>query len=452
MRRSSAVVQLRELLFTAGPAILLIAGAFWATARFVEPAPPQRITIAAASKGSPYYRLAEQYRKILAQSGIDLEIRETSGSFENLRLLKDASSGVQLAFLQGGLASALDAPNLRSLGRLFYEPLWVFYRGDQPIDRLSALLGKRILVGPAGGGTNQLALKLLAANGVTETTATLINMELPDYVEAFATGKADAGFLVLAPEARTIARLFDSPNAKLMGLAQADAYYQRFPFLSRLDLKRGVVDLAKDIPPADTALVATMAALLIRDDLHPALANLMTQAIVEVHGKPDFDAKGQAGIFSRSAAFPVAADPEFPLADEARRVYRSGPPFLQRYLPFWLATLTDRLVVLLVPFVGLALPLIRFVPMLYTWRIRRRIFHWYGELKKVEAGLNGGASAQQLTRAFADIERIEAAVNEIPVPLGFSNQLYDLREHIDVVRRHLTAMHSPAREAAMSAA
>jgi uncharacterized protein len=434
----------RELLLAAGPALVLIAITVWATSRYVAPAPPNKVVIAAASKGSPYYRWAEQYQKALAQSGITLEIRETSGSSENLRLLNDSASGVQLAFLQGGLASTRDGPQLRSLGRVFYEPLWVFYRGEGTIDRLTELVGKRILVGPAGGGTNQLATKLLAANGVTADTATLITAPLPDYVEALESGKADAGFLVLGPEARTIERLFNSPSIRLMSLSQAEAYSQRFPFLSRLELKQGVVDFGRNIPAADAALVSTMAALIVREDLHPALTNLMTQAIVDVHSKPVIDAKGETALFSRAAAFPVAADPEFPLADEARRVYRSGPPFLQRYMPFWLATMLDRLVVMLVPIIGLAIPVMRFAPLLYTWRFRRRILRWYGELKKAEAGALGEASPAQIAQAAAEIDRIDAAVNKITLPLGFTNQLYDLREHIDAVRRRLAALrHKP---------
>jgi TRAP transporter TAXI family solute receptor len=433
-------VRWREILLTAGPAIALVAAGFLITSRFVTPAPPHKMVIAAANKGSPYYRWAEEYQKNLAQSGITLEIKETSGSLENLRLLNDDASGVQLGFVQGGIASTRDNPLLRSLGRVIYEPLWVFYRGDSKIDRLTDLKGKRVLVGPSGGGTNQLALRLLAANGVNAGTATLIATELPDYVEAFEKDKADAGFLVLGPEARTIERLLTSPNVRLLSMSQADAYAQRFPFFSRLDLKEGVVDFGRNIPPSDTMMVATMAGVLMRDDLHSALANLMTQALIDVHSKPVINANGEAAIFGRAAEFPVAADPEFPLADEARRVYRSGPPFLQRYMPFWLATLFDRLVVLLVPILGLAIPLMRFAPVLYTWRVRRGIVRWYGELKKVEDGVRTDATAEQVAEAAAEIDRIEASVNTITLPLGFTNQLYDLLEHIEVVRRRLAAL------------
>jgi uncharacterized protein len=427
----------REIWLTVGPAIALVAAVFLVTSRFATPAPPHKMVIAAANKGSPYYRWAEEYQKTLAQSGITLEIRETTGSVENLQLLNDATSGVQLGFVQGGIATARDNPQLLSLGRVIYEPLWVFYRGDAKIDRLADLRGKRVLVGPSGSGTYQLAIRLLAANGVTADSATLIAMGLPDYVDALESDKADAGFLVLGPEARTVERLLNSPKVRLLGMSQADAYAQRFPFLSRLELKEGVVDFGRDIPPADTTMVATTAGILIRDDLHSALVNLMTQALIDVHGKAVIDTNGEVAVFGRSAAFPVADDPEFPLADEARRVYRSGPPFLQRYLPFWLATLFDRLVVVLVPIIGLAFPLMRLAPMLYNWRVRRGIVRWYGELKKVEDGVRSDASPQQVAQAAADIDRIEASVNEITLPLGFTNQLYDLLQHIEVVRRRL---------------
>jgi TRAP-type uncharacterized transport system substrate-binding protein len=428
-----------QLGWIAGTVLLLAAG-FWVAFQFVQPAPPHKIVVAAASKGSPYYRLAEQYRDFVARSGVTLEIRETSGSLENLRLLQDAGSGVSLGFLQGGITSAAEAPQLRSIGRILYEPLWVFYRGDAPIDRLSELAGKRVLVGPAGGGTNHLARKLLAANGVSDATATLIEMELPDYVEALESGKADAGLLVLAPDARTVGRLFDSPHVHLMSLALADAYSQRFPFLSRVELKQGVVDLARNIPLADTTMVATVAALVVRDDMTPALVNLMTQGLLAVHAKPVVGADGMAPVLSRAADFPIASDPEFPTASEAARVYKSGPPFLQRYMPFWLATLLDRMVVLLIPLIGLALPLMRFAPMLYTWRQRSRITQWYGELRKVEHTIQRGSRPEEFAAAFSEIDRIEAAVDQMSVPLGFSNQVYDLREHIAVVRSHLGAI------------
>ncbi len=244
-----------------------------------------------------------------------------------------------------------------SVGRIAYEPLWVFYAGSGRLERLTDLKGKRILVGPAGGGTSGLALRMLAANGVTAENATLINRELPDYVDVLAKGEADAGFLVLAPEARTIQRLLRTPNVHLMSFANADAYTQRFPFLTRLVLREGVVDFAANIPPADTTLIATTTAVLVREDAHRALVNLLAQALHEAHGQPVADAGNEAQLFQRVGEFPMANDPEFALSEDARRVYRSGPPVLQRYMPFWVATMLDRLMLSLVVLLPILIPL-----------------------------------------------------------------------------------------------
>jgi hypothetical protein len=265
-------------------------------------------------------------------------------------------------------------------------------------------------------------------------------MDLPKYVEALENGEADAGFLVLGPDAKTIGRLFDAPHVKIMNLTQTEAFTQRFPFLSRLELKRGVIDFGRDVPPADTALVSTAAALVVRDDLHPALASLMAEAVIHVARTPVIDTYGRSQVFSRDSAFPAAIDPEFPMVDEARRIYTTGPSFLQRFLPFWLATLADRLFVLLLPILCLAMPLMKLVPMVYTWRVRQRIFYWYGELKQVEQQLNADLTPEDIKQKLAEVDRIEEFANNTTVPLGFANILYDLRQHIEVVRRRIAGL------------
>lgn len=430
----------RTLAVFAVPVLAVIAFAFWAAIQFIEPPPPGRMSIATATKGSPYYALAERYKAYLAKNGVTLDIRETGGSFDNLKMLSDPAFGVGLAFLQGGIANEKSTAGLQSLGRVLYEPLWIFVNENAKVERISDLAGKRVLVGPAGGGTNNLAVRMLDANDVTAANAQLVNMELPDYVDELESGRADAGFLVLAAGAKTIQRLFNSPHVKLVNLAQAEAYSQRFPFLSPLVLKQGIVNFARNVPPADTALVATRTALAVRGDLHPALANLMTQAMIAVHNEPDVNDKGEAKIFARSGEFPMGADPELELSEQARRVYRSGPPFLQKFLPFGIATMLDRLAVLALPLLGILLPVIRFAPMIYTWQVRQRLLYWYKELKKVERGVDAHTDPAVVVAKRAQVEDIEDAVNRIPIPLAFTNQLYDLRAHIDVVRRRLNAV------------
>jgi TRAP-type uncharacterized transport system substrate-binding protein len=437
MRTRFSRVQLRDLMFIAAPAVIAVAAAIWLALRFADPPPPATFVISAASAGSPYHRLAERYAPVFRRNGVTLEVRESAGSFANLKALADAKSGVNAGFVQGGLASSKDAPGLISIGRVAYEPLWVFHTASLTPGRLSDLKGKRILVGPAGSGTAALALRLLAANGVTAETATLIHSDLPAYVEKLAAGEADAGFLVLAAEARTIQRLLRQPGVRLMSFANADAYTQRFPFLTRLTLREGVADFAANLPPADTVLIATTAAVLVREDAHRALVSLLAQALQEVHAAPTLDAGGDAQLFQRAGEFPLAGDPEFPFAEEARRVYRSGPPLLQRYVPFWVATTVDRLIVSLVVLLPILIPLVRFAPQIYSWRVRRRIVYWYGALKRLEAAARQAKAPEARAEHLLELDRIEAAVDDIPVPLAFSDKLYELRQHIEVVRRRL---------------
>jgi TRAP-type uncharacterized transport system substrate-binding protein len=437
MRSRFSRVQLRDLAFIAVPALVAIGGSVWLALRFADPPPPATFVVSAATTGSPYHRFAERYRPIFERNGVKLQVLESVGSFANLKALSDPESGAHAAFVQGGLASAKDAPGLLSIGRVAYEPLWVFHGAGLALGRLSDLKGKRILVGPAGGGTAGLALRLLAANGVTAETATLIHRELPDYVEMLGKGEADAGFLVLAAEARTIQRLLRAPNVRLMSFANADAYIQRFPFLTRLTLREGVVDFAANLPPADTVLLATTAAVLVREDAHRALVSLLAQAVQEVHGAPAVGAGGEAQLFQRAGEFPLTSDPEFPFSEEARRVYRAGAPFLQRYVPFWVAATIDRLLVSLVVLVPILIPLVRFAPQIYSWRVRRRIVHWYGALKQLEASARRAASPEARAEHLAALDRIEAAVDDIPVPLAFSDRIYELRQHIEIVRRRL---------------
>jgi uncharacterized protein len=439
MRSKFARFQARELLLVVLPVLAIVFGAIWLALRFVDPAPPRTFVVSAASAGSPYYRYAERYKATFKRNGVELEVRESGGSLANLKALTDPASGVHAGFVQGGLASSKDTPGLLSVGRIAYEPLWVFYTGSGRLERLTDLKGKRVLVGPAGGGTSGLAVRMLAANGITAENATLINRELPDYVDMLAKGEADAGFLVLAPEARTIQRLLRTPNVRLMSFANADAYTQRFPFLTRLVLREGVVDFAANTPPGDTTLIATTTAVLVREDAHRALVNLLAQALHEAHGQPMADTGNEAQLFQRVGEFPLPNDPEFALSEDARRVYRSGPPVLQRYMPFWVATMLDRLMVSFVVLLPILIPLIRFAPQIYNWRIRRRIMYWYGELKRLEAAARSASTREERAAKLGELDRIEAAVDNIPVPLGFADRLYELRQHVELTRRRLTA-------------
>jgi uncharacterized protein len=420
------------------PAVLICVAAVWFTLRYVKPAPPPSFVITAASPGSPYYDMAGRFQAEVEKKGIKLEIRESQGSFDNLKALKDDNSEVMAGIVQGGLSNHTDSPQLLSMGRLLTEPVWIFYRGQQPIDRLTQLKGKRILIGPEGSGTSYLGKRLLEANGVTADNSKLIALKLPSYVEAFSGSNADAGILVIGAEAETVQKLLRLPDIKLMNMAQAEGLIQRYPYLTAVTLRQGVIDFSKNIPPADTSLVATKAMLLVRDDLHPALRTLLADAVLAVQSKPTLKPTGEARLFTLGTEA-LPDDPEFPVSDDVRRIYKSGPTFFQRVLPFWVATLFDRAFILLLPVVGIIFPLFRIVPWFYNWRMRQRILRWYRALKLLERDLaKNAATPDFIERKEKELDLIEQKVWRISVPDQFAPDLYTLRDHVEFVRRRIT--------------
>jgi hypothetical protein len=349
---------------------------------------------------------------------------------ENYNRLKDDDSPVEVALVQDGVGSPQDAPELESLGSLYYEPVWVFYRPTLgEIARLSQLEGKTIAVGKEGGGTLTLARQLLNASGVDEKNSRLSKIGWSEAAEALRKGNVDAAFLIGSPKDAVIKGLMLDEGVKLMSFDQAEGITRTFPYLHHLVVPHGAVDLKRNIPSRDVHLVAPTATLLVREELHPALNYLILKAAAQVHGEP--------GIFEKRGEFPVHKSYQFPLSKDARVFYRSGAPFLQRNLPFWLATLIDRFILFIVPVIALLFPMIRMIPHIYRWRIRRRIYQRYGELKFLETQLKPHCTSEELRGFIERLDDIEERVNQLRVPLQYSEHVYELRQHIDYVREKL---------------
>jgi TRAP-type uncharacterized transport system substrate-binding protein len=419
---------LRDLLAIAIPAVALIAGGFWLAAQFIKPEPPRYLVMSTGASGGGYEAFAAKYKPFLAAQGIDLRERPSAGAVENLKRLLDANEELDVAFVQGGLGLGSDADGLVSLGSFYHEPLWIFYRGKETLDQLVMLKGKRLAVGAEGSGTRKLALDLLEASGVpaTDPKTKLVPLGGLAAVGALAKGEVDAAFLVGPAQSGAVWTAFYTPGVRLMSLVHADAYARRFPYLTRLVLPRGGIDLQRDIPAADVELVGTMATVVARAGTHPALVDLLLQAAVQAHGGP--------GLFQRPGEFPNARQVDFPLSKEADRFYKSGTRFLHRYLPFWLATLVERTIVLLVPLIAVVLPIMKFAPALYGWRIRSRIYKWYGQLKFLERELDENPGARPQGEWLKELDHIEDRVHRVATPLAFTNLLYTLREHIALVQ------------------
>lgn len=419
----------RDLWLTVAPAVLLIGIAFAVTFYFVKPAPPMKLVLATPQDEGGFRYFAKKYQESLARHGVKVEIHQTKGSLSSVELLAGDTEQADVAFVQSGTAGGEKAANIVSLGSLSYVPLWIFYRGE-PIDDVLGLKGRRIAIGGAESGTHALARTLLSVNGVDKAPTELLPLERDAAIEQLKKGQIDAVFLVSPAEAPAIQKLAAEPGVRLLSFTRGEAYVRRYPYLSKLVLPRGVFNLATDIPHQDVVLLAPTANLVAKDSLHPALAYLLMRTASEIHGS--------AGLLDRSGEFPAPLETGFPLSSEARRYYDAGIPLLQRYLPFWAANLVDRLWVMLVPIIAVVVPLGRAVPALYLWRVRSRIFRWYARLKEIELQLEENPGREMLEDMMKRLEEAERAVNRIPVPLAYAENLYFFREHIDVVRRRLT--------------
>ncbi len=435
------LLSMRDLLVTAGPFLLIALVLLVLAYVALDPNPPKKVVLATGAEQGAYAEFGKRYAAWLKQRGIQVVLRNTQGAAENLALLRDPASGVDLAFVQGGADDARptgeDAVDdgLVSLGSLFFEPVWLFYREDSAqrllkADRLaslSQLAGWRLNIGPPGSGVPNLVKKLLDANRIDASTITLQQLPQTPAVVSFLGSETDALVFASAPESLMVQMLLQTPGIKLFDFAQAEAYSRRFAFMSPVTLPRGVVDLARDVPPLDVHLVAPTATLVAKQATHPALMQLFVQAAQAIHG--------EAGWFQRKGEFPSANNTEWPLAKEAERFYRNGPPVLQHYLPFWLANLIDRMWVALVSIIAILIPLSRVVPPLYQFRIRSRIFRWYGQLRAVEDA-HGERPPDELAK---ELDAIESRVENVTVPLSYADELYALRSHINLVRRRLLA-------------
>ena len=434
--RKFSLVSLRDLLAASSPTIVLVAIACAVAYVLVDPAPPTRVVLATGQENSAYEDFGRQYAARLARDGIRVDLQRSLGSQDNLQRLIDGKADI--AFVQSGSTDGAEAERrgLVSLGSLFTEPVWLFLRapkGRQPaVRKLTQLKGLRINLGPEGTGVPRLVRQVLAANGVEPDQLAISALENTPATVALLDGRIDGLVFSSAPEAPLVQMLLQTPGIHLFDFRQAEAYTRRLPFLTHVVLPRGIVDLGKDIPAQDFHLIAPTATLVAREGLHPALVDEFVKAATEIHGG--------AGWFQQQGQFPSPKYTEIPVSREAAKYYRDGPPFLQRYLSFWLANLFDRLWVVVVALAALVIPLSKIVPPLYVWRIRSRVYRWYGQLRAVEQALEN-ADPAQCEEVRADLLRrlddIEARVNHISIPLAYADALYGLRSHINFVRQRV---------------
>jgi hypothetical protein len=418
----------RDLLSIYGLVFLLSIAGLVVAWQFVEPAPPKQLVMATGSPDSAYYRFGLQYREILARHGIELELLNTSGSVENLDLLTDPKSKVDVALLQGGIGTKDDASGLTALASLFYEPLWIFRLDPAPLT-VADFTGRRVAIGEPGSGTLIAMRRLIENNALPTTAFEALELGGDEAADALLNSHADIAGFVASEQAPYIKRLLLSDGIHLTPFIRAEAYKRRFYSLASVVLPRGAADLRRDIPPTDITMLAGIASLTAKKKLHPTLVLLLVQAAVEIHSG--------GGLFEKQEEFPSIYNTTFPIHEDARRYLVKGPPLLQRYLPFWIAVTLDRLLILLIPLVTLLFPLFKIAPPTYRWRIRKRIYNHYRYLFEVETALLENPTVDALDRCMTQIEDIEEELTEVQVPLSYADQLYHLRMHVRFVKQRV---------------
>lgn len=419
----------RELVEATLPSVLLILVALLIAYKFIDPAPPRKIVISTGNAELNYNAFASIYGVYLKQEGITLEMRTSSGDVENLKRLKDPGSDIDVAFIQDGVASSEGAGTLLSLGSLYYQPAWIFCRCPKEISHLSSLKGKKIAVGRDGEGTSVLTKALFDASGINAKNTKLLNIGGEDAAQKLLQGKVDAAIFVDVPDSPLIKKIISDRNIKLVSLDDAEAFTRQFPYLHHLVLPEGALNLARNIPAHNVHLVAPASALVIKEGMHPALVYLMLKVISQVHGGP--------GMLHKKGDFPSTKDTDFPLSSQAVGFYKSGLPFIDKYLPFWAATFVNRSLIVILPLLALFIPLTKIIPTVYIWLVKRKLFRYYGELRYIDAQLREKSLLENRAQYLDKLNEIEDKVSDLKLPVTFSQYAYELRAHIELVRSKL---------------
>jgi len=382
--------------------------------------------MATGAAGGANHELGQHYRDILARSGVRLRLVNTTGSLDNLARLRDPSSGVQVGFIQGGTTTKQESPQVESLGTVFFEPVWLFYRSEIGHD-IQAFRGSRVSVGPEGSGGRVLALGILKRLKLDSVIGSLLSFPPEEAADKLTAGEIDIAFIVSGWDSPVVRRLMEANGIAVASVPRPDALAALYPFLNKVVLPAGVADLAANRPPADTVLLAPKASLAVRGDLHSAIQYLLLNAAVEIHSPP--------GIFQRAGQFPAAESVDLPLSAEAQRFHKGGQPVLQTYLPFWMAALVERFLVVFIPALVLLYPAFALLPRAYDWLMQSKILRLYDEMKVIESDLVSGRETPDAINAKLD--RLYQSASELRLPAKYASMQYTLRSHLDLVRYRL---------------
>ncbi|QKM65172.1 C4-dicarboxylate ABC transporter substrate-binding protein [Polynucleobacter tropicus] len=411
--------------------------AIFAVLWILVPPPPKVIEMATGFPTGLYYQFGERLKEEVAKDGVSLEVKATGGTIDNLGLLNDPKSGVNFAMVQGGVADVSKYPNLVSIAGMFYEPIWVWYRepgfkseGGR-LQVLSQLKGKRVAIGNEGSGTLALSTALMKISGIKENEIHGEKLKPDQALTKLSNGELDAVFIVAAAEAPILKKFYEVPGIRLMNFDQADAYTRNLPYLSKVNVPRGLLSIEYDIPRQDIQVIAPTATLVTHDNVSPAMISLMLSA--------SYDILKSYSRLQKPGEFPSSVGMDFPLHADAEIYLKDGPSFLHRHLPFWTAVWVGRFVKIVIPLLVIFIPLFTYIPSAKNFLLRLKLAQVYAELRELE---KNAYDPDQKDRKRMDLDEIERRVNNIKVSMMDSKELYDLKSHVGDVRARLKHLYS----------
>ena len=412
--------------------LIILFGVLW----ILIPPPPKSIEIATGFPTGLYYQFGERLKADLSKEGVNLKVRSTGGTIDNLALLNEPKSGVDFAMVQGGVANVSDYPNLVSIAGMFYEPIWVWYRegafksdGGQ-LKILSQLKGKNVSIGNEGSGTLALAKDLLQTSGITDKEIGAQRLKPDEAIAKLSKGELDAVFIVAAAEAPILRKFYSIPGIRLMNFDQADAYTRNLTYLSKVTVPRGLLSIQYDQPRQDIQVMAATATLVAHEDINPALVSLVLGA--------SYDILKSYSRLQKVGEFPSSAGLDFPLHVDAEIYLKDGPSFLHRHLPFWTAVWAGRFVKIVIPLLVILIPLFTYIPSAKNFFLRLKLAQVYEELKVIE---RNAQNPELKEKNFKDLAAIEKRVGNIKVSMLDAKELYDLKGHVGEVRGRLNLVH-----------
>lgn len=386
-----------------------------------KPFPTEKVYLSVGQKGSSYDQLGSYLADYFKKYGIDLVKVETSGLEEGLVKLDDDRSAINAGFLTAGRAKPDHFTGLVSLGSIQFSPAWLFYRGKLVSE--GDFQKMRIAIGAEGTNTQSIFKAIATARGIELSNNTnLLELKHSEAVRLLNAGKIDALFIVDGFDSPNIQALLADPKNQIHSFSLADAYEKQLPFLKKLTIPKGGLDLATIRPSVNTDILSTTVTLLVENELNPYTQWIFLKAIRDLNNE-------RTHFFAAPDFFPAYLDRSIPLSNVASRYYERGFPALTAYLPWWLAIYLDRVWLYTLAFLAILIPVVNLIPNIRNFYVDSLLNGISNELMAIQEANRHANTSEGHWLLLSSLDQLEARIRESKLPsLDFSAFIKSLKE------------------------